>query len=98
MHHGGAGTTAAGLRAGRPTVICPFAADMPFWGERVHALGAGCKPIPHKQLTAEKLASAICEVMQPQIQQNAKALGKKIRAEDGIANAVARIETLGLRK
>ncbi|MEM8558775.1 MAG: glycosyltransferase, partial [Bacteroidota bacterium] len=39
VHHGGAGTTAAGLRAGRPSVICPFFVDQPFWGRRVHALG-----------------------------------------------------------
>ncbi|MBZ0297475.1 MAG: glycosyltransferase, partial [Anaerolineae bacterium] len=49
VHHGGAGTTAAGLRAGRPTIICTFIADQPFWGQRVHALGAGSKPIPQKQ-------------------------------------------------
>ena len=41
VHHGGAGTTAAGLRAGRPTVICPFFGDQPFWGRRVHELGVG---------------------------------------------------------
>jgi len=41
VHHGGAGTTAAGLRAGKPTVICPFIADQPFWGRIIHELG-GC--------------------------------------------------------
>ncbi len=55
VHHGGAGTTAAGLRAGVPSIIIPFFADQPFWGERVAALGVGPKPIPRKKLTAEKL-------------------------------------------
>jgi len=41
VHHGGAGTTAAGLRAGLPTLICPLAVDQPFWGRRVHAI---CPP------------------------------------------------------
>ncbi|MEM8600778.1 MAG: glycosyltransferase, partial [Bacteroidota bacterium] len=44
VHHGGAGTTAAGLRAGCPSVVCPFFGDQPFWGRRVHALGAGPEP------------------------------------------------------
>jgi sterol 3beta-glucosyltransferase len=94
VHHGGAGTTAAGLRAGRPTVICPFMADQPFWGTRVHALGVGSVPVMQKALTAAKLANAIREVTtNPTIQQNAAALGEKIRAEDGIANAIAVIES-----
>src|SRR5690606_18098906 len=52
VHHGGAGTTAAGLRAGRPTVVCPFFGDQPFWGRRVHALGAGPESIPQRRLSA----------------------------------------------
>lgn len=92
VHHGGAGTTAAGLRAGRPTIICPFFGDQPYWGKRVHELGAGSEPIPQKKLTAERLAAAIHEVQSERIRQNADALGEKIRAEDGVANAVAFIE------
>jgi len=95
VHHGGAGTTAAGLRAGRPTIICPYLVDQPHWGERVYALGVGSKPIPQKKLTTEKLTEAIREVMTNQaIRQNAEALGKKIREEDGITNAVAIIENV----
>ena len=93
VHHGGAGTTAAGLRAGRPTIICPFIADQPFWGDRVQSLGVGSQPIPHKKLTAEKLAAAIREVTTSQsIRQNAAALGEKLRLEDGVATAIAMIE------
>ena len=95
-HHGGAGTTAAGLRAGRPTIVCPFFGDQPFWGERVYALGVGSQPIPQKKLTAPKLAAAIREVTtNPTIRQNADRLGEKIRSEDGIGAAIALIETIG---
>jgi sterol 3beta-glucosyltransferase len=95
VHHGGAGTTAAGLHAGRPTIICPFLVDQPYWGERVYALAVGSKPIPQKKLTAEKLAEAIREVTTNQtIRQNAETLGQKLREEDGIAKAIAIIESV----
>ncbi|NES24757.1 MAG: glycosyltransferase family 1 protein [Symploca sp. SIO3E6] len=99
VHHGGAGTTAAGLRAGCPTIICPFFGDQPFWGRRVQALGVGSKPIPQKQLTAKKLAQAIREVtLNSSLRQQAKMLGEKIRAEDGIKNAIAIIETVSQQR
>jgi sterol 3beta-glucosyltransferase len=95
VHHGGAGTTAAGLRAGRPTVICPFIVDQPIWGEQVFALGVGSKPIPQKKLTADNLAAAIQKVTTDQtIRQNAFTLGEKLRAEDGIAKAIDIIESI----
>ncbi|MDQ5853962.1 MAG: glycosyltransferase [Chloroflexota bacterium] len=90
IHHGGAGTTAAGLRAGKPTVICPFIADQPFWGRVVHRLGVGPQPIPQKKLTADRLAAAITlAVSDTAMRRRAADLGAKIRAEDGIARAVA---------
>lgn len=93
VHHGGAGTTAAGLRAGRPTLICPFLGDQPFWGARVYELGVGPKPIPQKKLTADNLAAALTVLANDQtMQQKAAALGQKIRAEDGIGTAVKFIE------
>lgn len=93
VHHGGAGTTAAGLRAGRPTVICPFFGDQPFWGRRVAELGVGAEPIPQKKLNAGNLATAITQVTSDaQIRQRAAALGEKIRAEDGVGRAIAFIE------
>ena len=95
VHHGGAGTTAAGLRAGRPTVVCPFFGDQPFWGRRVHELGAGPPPIPQKRLTAERLAVALREATEnPSVCETADALGAEIRREDGTADAVAHIERL----
>lgn len=89
VHHGGAGTTAAGLRAGIPTVITPFMGDQPYWGQRVHALGIGPKPIMQKKLTARRLADAITQATtDEEMQQRATALGEKIRAENGVAQAV----------
>jgi UDP:flavonoid glycosyltransferase YjiC (YdhE family) len=89
VHHGGAGTTAAGLRAGRPSVVIPFFADQPFWGRRVHALGVGPRPIPRKQLTAQGLADAILQaVHDADMKSHAAALGGKLRAEDGVGRAV----------
>jgi sterol 3beta-glucosyltransferase len=93
VHHGGAGTTAEGLRAGKPTVIVPFVLDQPFWGARVRALGLGPAPIPQKKLTAEHLAHAITiAVTDPGIRQRANSCGVAIRSENGIDNAVAIIE------
>ena len=93
VHHGGAGTTAAGLRAGKPTVICPFFGDQPFWGQRVALLGAGSAPIPQKKLTVENLAVAVqTAVNNAAMRQQAAALGHQIRQEDGVANAIAIIE------
>jgi sterol 3beta-glucosyltransferase len=95
VHHGGAGTTAAGLRAGRPTIIFPFFGDQPFWGKIVYELGVGTKPIPQKELTSEKLAAAIREATSnPTIQQKATDLGAQIACEDGIGNAIAILEGL----
>ena len=95
VHHGGAGTTAAGLRAGRPTVICPFFGDQPFWGRRVHELGAGPEPIPQKKLTASKLASAIQAATEtPSIRESARDLGRRIREEDGVGRAIQHLTTL----
>ncbi len=93
VHHGGAGTTAAGLRAGVPSIVVPFKSDQPFWGAQVHRLGAGPVPIPQKQLTAERLAQAIREaVTNTEMQRKAAVIGEKLRAEDGVGNAVAIIE------
>lgn len=89
VHHGGAGTTATGLRAGAPTVILPSIADQPYWGRRIQELGAGPAPIPRKTLTADQLAVAIQQaVTDPSIRQVATDLGRKLTAEDGVGTAV----------
>jgi UDP:flavonoid glycosyltransferase YjiC (YdhE family) len=89
VHHGGAGTTAAGLRAGKPTVICPFFGDQPFWGRRVAELGVGPAPIAFKRLTEAGLVEAIMGAVDDDaMRQRATELGARIRAEDGVGRAV----------
>lgn len=83
VHHGGAGTTAAGIALGRPTVVVPFFGDQPFWGNMTFQAGAGPEPIPYKQLTAENLAAAIVEALKPEILERATELGQKISVEKG---------------
>jgi UDP:flavonoid glycosyltransferase YjiC (YdhE family) len=89
VHHGGAGTTAAGLRAGVPAVIVPFFADQPFWGRRLQQLGVAPPPIPRQKMTARRLAKAI-EIASSDVAmaRQAARLGAKIRAEDGVSVAV----------
>lgn len=89
VHHGGASTTAAGLRAGVPSIIVPFFADQPGWGQRLADLGVSPPPVPYKELSAQALAAAIqVAVSDETIRSRARALGKRIRTEDGVANAV----------
>ena len=89
VHHGGSGTTAAGLRAGVPSILIPFFGDQPYWGRRVHALGVGPQPIQRKSLTVAKLARAISNAVENEImQQTAATLGQRIQAEDGVQSAV----------
>ncbi len=96
VHHGGAGTTSAGLRAGVPSIVIPFFGDQPFWGQRVAELGVGPEPIPRKKLTVERLAQAIQTALTDQtMRQRAANLGSRIQAEDGIARAVAVVEHIG---
>ena len=92
IHHGGAGTTVAGLRAGRPTLICPVLGDQPFWGHQVHRLGAGPAPIPQRQMTKQRLAPAIATLADQQTRRSAQDLGYLIRSEDGIAEAISILE------
>jgi UDP:flavonoid glycosyltransferase YjiC (YdhE family) len=98
VHHGGAGTTAAGLRAGVPAVVIPFFGDQPFWGQRVAELGVGPAPIPRQKLTVDRLAEAIQQaVTDKEMHQRAAYLGAKIQAEDGIACAVEIIQQVEKR-
>jgi sterol 3beta-glucosyltransferase len=93
VHHGGAGTTAAGLLSGKPNVVVPFAGDQPFWGKRLAALGAGPAPLPEDKLDAETLTSALTSALtDPSICQRAAQLGATIRLEDGLGQAVRIIE------
>jgi len=93
VHHGGAGTTAAGLRVGVPSVLVPHFGDQPFWARQVVRLGVGPKAIPRKRMTAEKLGAAIATaVTDENIQARAAALGERIRTEDGVEKAIEVVE------
>jgi UDP:flavonoid glycosyltransferase YjiC (YdhE family) len=95
VHHGGAGTTGASLRAGVPTVLVPFGVDQPFWAQIVHRLGAGPVAIPHKDLTPATLAGAIDTAIRDRTMRDRVAdLGRQIRAEDGVGCAVDIVERL----
>ncbi len=93
MHHGGAGSTGAGLRAGVPGIVAAFAGDQCAWAEQVVKLGVGPRVPGIKKLNAESLAKAIrTTVTDPTMRARAAALGDKIRAENGVARAVEIIE------
>ncbi|MEU4424706.1 glycosyltransferase [Actinoplanes sp. NPDC024001] len=89
VHHAGAGTTAAALRAGVPAVCVPFAADQPFWAGRVAALGAGPPPLPGRGLTADRLAGAIESA--GGYRAGAAAIARRLATEDGTGQALAEI-------
>lgn len=83
VHHGGAGTTAAGIKAGKPTLIVPFFGDQPFWGAMVARAKAGPDPIAYKKLTADNLAEAIDFCLKPETVDQARQYGERIREEKG---------------
>lgn len=86
--HGGAGTCAASLKAGKPTIVIPFMGDQTFWGERIYKIGAGPKPVLFKDLTAEKLSGLIKEaVTNKSIVENAIRIGEELRSENGSKDA-----------
>jgi len=93
IHHGGAGTTAAALAAGLPSVIVPHAFDQRFWGRRIAALGCGPEPIDHRDLSADALATALRSALAPEGARAAAArLGERLRAEDGTGRAAELLE------
>ena len=89
VHHGGAGTTSAGIVLGKPTVIVPFFGDQPFWGNMVARSRAGPEPIPYKRLTAGTLANAIQKALEPDTICRAAALGERLKDEKGTINGAA---------
>ncbi|GAA0145580.1 glycosyltransferase [Lithospermum erythrorhizon] len=88
VHHGGAGTTASGLKAACPTTVVPFFGDQPFWGERVHERGVGPAPIPVNEFSLEKLVAAIEFMLEPEVKERASEMAKAMENEDGVKGAV----------
>ncbi|WP_410642613.1 glycosyltransferase [Amycolatopsis sp. lyj-346] len=88
VHHGGAGTTAAGLRAGVPSLVCPVFSDQPYWGERVSRLSAGPKPLPLAQFDVDTLTARLRELTEnPLFRRGAQYVAARLRGEDGVARA-----------
>jgi len=87
-HHGGAGTTAAGLRAGKPTIIVPFFGDQFFWGNIIERSGAGPRPLPGKTITADELADAFRVAHQPSTRMAAEKIQSIMEKENGCEAAV----------
>lgn len=93
VHHGGCGTTAAGLRAGVPSILIPFFGDQPFWAQQVYRLGVGPSPIPRRALTANRLAEAIQQAVSNQeMQARCRGIAQKLQTENGVQQAIKVIE------
>ena len=93
VHHGGAGTTSAGLRYGKPTLVVPFGGDQPFWGNRIHSIGCGPKPLPRQKMTVQRLSKALIDLTQHQSYAvAAEEVGQRMSHEHGTATAADIIE------
>jgi sterol 3beta-glucosyltransferase len=84
IHHGGAGTTAAGLRYGLPTLVCPFFGDQYMWGEMVHRADVGPKPCPVNELTKDVLVEKLRQLTDPKTKEAATNLSVRMNDEDGV--------------
>jgi UDP:flavonoid glycosyltransferase YjiC (YdhE family) len=95
VHHAGAGTTGAGLRAGVPAVPVPVLVDQPFWAARLHSLGVAPQPLPLHELSVDTLTNALrtC-VEQPTYRARATELARRIRADDGPAVVLSLVNRL----
>lgn len=92
VHHGGAGTTAAALRAGVPMVILPYGADARFWARRAHEIGVSPRPIG-LGVPWRRVEEAIGEALgDPRLRTAARAIAGRIDREDGVRRAVEVVE------
>ena len=94
-HHCGAGTTAAALRTGIPTIALPGLGDQPFWAQRLQFLGTTAATIPQRKLTAERLGAALHTVVtDPELQRTAQHVGSRIDGEGGAERVRETVESL----
>lgn len=94
VHHDGAGSVAAGLRAGRPTQVVPFLGDQPFWGARLHELGVGPEPVPPRRLGRSLAAHLGQLVGTPAYARRAGEVAAGVRKENGTATARGILERI----
>jgi UDP:flavonoid glycosyltransferase YjiC (YdhE family) len=93
VHHGGYGTTAAGLRAGIPALVIPHIIDQFYWGQQIHESGVGPQPIQRAKLNTIRLAASLDELVRDEkLHAAAAKLGQQIRSESGIEKAIELIE------
>ena len=93
IHHGGSGTSHSAARAGIPSIVTPFAGDQFFWAERLRLAGFAPPPVNGRRPKAEAFAKALDFASTTHVRSRAAALGEKMRAENGVANAVATLES-----
>jgi len=96
VHHGGAGTTAAAVRAGIPSVVIPFYGDQPFWARCLQHRGVAPPALQRRNLDAVRLAEALLATQRPSMQAAATQLGRTVRAEDGIGTALTLLRAWGM--
>ena len=96
VHHGGAGTTGAAVRAGIPSVIVPFYGDQPFWARCLYRKGVAPPALDRKALSPDAMASALNDALHPTMTQRAFELGCAVRAEDGVGEALRCLQRWGL--
>ena len=96
VHHGGAGTTAAAVRAGIPSVVVPFFGDQPFWAYCLQLRGVAPPALRRESVTSDHLAAALAATQRPAMTHAAAELGLAVRAEDGVGEAVRRLRLWNL--
>lgn len=94
IHHGGSGTSHSATRAGKPSIVMPFAGDQAFWADRLHRLGVAPPALPPARLSVDGLAGAIAFVEEPGVIARATVAGEEMAREHGLSTGVAMIETL----
>jgi sterol 3beta-glucosyltransferase len=94
IHHGGSGTSHSAACAGVPSIVTPFAGDQFFWAERLRLAGVAPAAVDGRRPKTEAFASALEFAATPRVRNHARVLGETMRAESGVADAVAALERI----
>lgn len=93
VHHGGAGTSAAAMKAGIPSIIVPFFFDQHFWSWQMKKMGVATKPLFRKKFNAQRFEKVLLEALHnEELKAKAEKIGQLIRNEDGVAKAIQILE------